>query len=82
MTKDQKFNSDVVLDEFVTTPYKYGFKTIIETEKFPKGLNLDIVNQISGKKREPVFLKTFRQKAFNSWQQMKCPSWAYLKMMM
>ena len=41
MTKDQNFNSDVVLDEFVTTPYKYGFKTIIETEKFPKGMVKD-----------------------------------------
>lgn len=79
MTKDQNLNSDVILDELVTTPYKYGFKTIIETEKFPKGLNLDIVKQISNKKREPSFLKAFRKKAFNSWQQMKSPSWAYLK---
>ena len=53
-------NSNVVLDDIVASPYKYGFKTDIETENFPKGLNKAIVNLISQKKEEPEFLKKFR----------------------
>ena len=45
-------------------PYKYGFKTEIETEEFPKGLNNKIIKQISDKKNEPEFLRQFRQKVF------------------
>jgi Fe-S cluster assembly protein SufB len=43
-------NSNVVLDDIVASPYKYGFKTDIETENFPKGLSKAIVNLISQKK--------------------------------
>ena len=32
-------DSEKVLQEFVISPYKYGFKTDIENETFPKGLN-------------------------------------------
>ena len=71
-------NSNVVLDDIVTSPYKYGFKTDIETENFPKGLNKAIVNLISQKKKEPEFLKKFRNKAFQRWQNMTSPTWAYL----
>ena len=33
--------------------YKYGFETIIEMDKAPKGLNEDIIRFISAKKDEP-----------------------------
>ena len=33
--------------------YKYGFETVIESEKAPKGLNEDVIRFISGKKNEP-----------------------------
>jgi len=79
MAEKTPYNSEeAVLDEIISTPYKYGFKTDIETELFPKGINLDIVNQISNKKNEPIFLKNFREKAFFTWQKMKNPEWAYL----
>jgi hypothetical protein len=43
---DEKINkSEVVLEDFIETPYKYGFKTDIETESFPKGLNIDIIKK-------------------------------------
>ena len=48
--------SDAVLDEIVTTPYKYGFTTDIDIEDFEKGLNLEVVKKISKKKDEPSFL--------------------------
>ena len=61
--KKQLEDSEKVLQEFVITPYKYGFKTDIENETFPKGLNQEIVKKISGKKSEPEFLKKFRLKS-------------------
>ena len=56
--------SDEILDEIVTSPYKYGFTTNLETEEFEKGLSKQIVEKISLKRDEPEFLNKFRQKAF------------------
>ena len=78
MAEKQKNESDVILDDIVATPYKYGFTTNIEVEDFEKGLNLDVVKRISTKKNEPVFLRTFREKAFASWERMPVPIWAYV----
>ena len=35
----QTNDSEKVLEEIVVTPYKYGFKTEIENENFPKGFS-------------------------------------------
>lgn len=78
MAEKQSNTNEILLDDFVTVPYKYGFKTNIETESFPKGLNLNIVKTISKKKEEPEFLEKFRINAFEQWQRMKNPSWSYL----
>ena len=78
MVEKQIQNSDEVLKDIVESPYKYGFKTEIETEDFPKGLNQDIITQIANKKNEPSFLRDFRTKAFNIWEKMESPDWAYL----
>jgi|TARA_B100000768_G_C11282111_1_gene379255 Fe-S cluster assembly protein SufB len=80
MNENPTSESDAILDDIVTTPYKYGFQTDIETEEFEKGLNIEIVEKISQKKDEPTFLKNFRKKAFASWQKMKTPPWAYLEL--
>ena len=53
MAEKQVYDSEVILDEIVKSPYKYGFKTEIETEEFPKGITIDIIHQISQKKNEP-----------------------------
>jgi len=79
MAENQVNEEEVILDAIVTTPYKYGFTTQIETEEFEKGLNEEIVNKISLKKDEPAFLKNFRTKAFKSWKNMKNPAWAFLE---
>ena len=50
MAENQVNESDAILEEIVTTPYKYGFTTEVETEEFEKGLNLEIVKKISSKK--------------------------------
>lgn len=57
-------------------PYKYGFVTEVEKVSLPKGLNEEIVRQISALKGEPEFLLNFRLKAFKTWLEMKEPEWA------
>jgi Fe-S cluster assembly protein SufB len=78
MAENKLNEEDLLLDEIVATPYKYGFTTDVAAEEFEKGLNLDIVKKISIKKNEPEFLLKFRKKAFANWQKMKSPEWAYL----
>jgi len=55
--------------------YKYGWKTLIETETFPKGLNEDVIRAISKKKEEPEFMLNFRLNAYRKWLTMKEPKW-------
>ena len=63
MAKNQS-NESEELDAIVTSPYKYGFTTNLETEEFEKGLNKEIVEKISFKKDEPQFLRKFRLAVF------------------
>lgn len=49
-----KSYGDAAIKEFVEQPYKYGFKTDVETEDFPKGISKDIVILISEKKTSQV----------------------------
>lgn len=67
-----------LLEEFVITPYKYGFKTNIENEVFPSGIDPETIVQISNKNDEPNFLKKFRLDAFFQWQKMPNPEWSCL----
>ena len=56
--------------------YKYGFVTDVEMDRLPKGLNEDIIIQISKKKNEPEFLLNFRLEAYRKWLEMEEPHWA------
>ena len=56
--------------------YKYGFSTDIETEKFPKGLNEDIIRLISEKKNEPTWMLDYRLKSYRHWLTLTEPTWA------
>jgi hypothetical protein len=51
--------------------YRYGFETIIESEKAPKGLSEDIVRYISGKKNEPEWMLLWRLDAYRRWLTMQ-----------
>ena len=62
----------------VSSEYKYGFYTDIETEEFPKGLSEDIIRLLSKKKEEPEWLLAFRLKAYQHWLTMVPPTWAKL----
>lgn len=74
---DKKKNKK--LKQIADEDYKLGFKTNIEMETIPKGLNEDIIRLISSKKNEPEFLLDFRLKAFAHWKTMTFPFWAKLK---
>jgi len=56
--------------------YRYGFETLIESEKAPKGLDEDTVRFISAKKDEPAWMLEWRLEAFRRWQTMAEPTWA------
>ena len=56
--------------------YRYGFETLIEFEKAPKGLSEDTVRFISAKKNEPAWMLEWRLEAYRRWLTMTEPSWA------
>jgi Fe-S cluster assembly protein SufB len=56
--------------------YKYGFITEVETERFAKGLNEDVIRALSEKKGEPPYMLAFRLKAYRRWLEMEEPNWA------
>ncbi|TPW29799.1 Fe-S cluster assembly protein SufB [Martelella alba] len=56
--------------------YKYGFETMIEVDKAPKGLSEDIIRFISHKKSEPDWMLEWRLEAYQRWLSMEEPSWA------
>jgi Fe-S cluster assembly protein SufB len=64
------------IEELAGKEYKYGFVTDIESESLPKGLNEDIIRQLSKKKNEPEFMLEWRLKAYRHWLTMKEPHWA------
>lgn len=59
--------------------YKYGFRTEIETEYFPQGLNEEIIKKISHKKNEPEYILDFRLRAYEAWKRKPLPTWSNLK---
>ena len=64
------------IEELANKEYKYGFITDIETDTLPKGLNEDIIRQLSAKKNEPEFMLEWRLKAYRHWLTMIEPHWA------
>src|SRR6201996_2365879 len=56
--------------------YKYGFETLIESDKAPKGLSEDTIRFISAKKNEPEWMLAWRLDAYKRWLTMREPTWA------
>ena len=73
-----KNQTNLEIKQVINQPYKYGFETKVENEKFPLGINEEIIKLISKNKKEPSFLLNFRLKAFQKWKKMKFPNWANL----
>src|ERR1700678_4743822 len=56
--------------------YRYGFETLIESDKAPKGLSEDTVRFISTKKGEPAWMLEWRLEAYRRWLALEEPTWA------
>ncbi len=65
-----------IIEDHTNTEYKWGFVTEIEQDEFPKGLNEDIIRQLSAKKQEPEWMTEWRLKAYRHWLTMEEPDWA------
>jgi len=74
-----KYTEDDLKKELETKEYEYGFYTDIEADKFPIGLNEDVVRAISEKKNEPEWMTDWRLDAFKIWKTMTEPEWANVK---
>ncbi len=64
------------VNPFTNLEYKYGFETKVDTVEFPKGLNEEIIRNISAIKNEPQFVLDFRLKAYRYWLTLEEPTWA------
>lgn len=64
------------LNQLADQDYKYGFYTEIEMETLPKGLNEDVIIEISKRKGEPEWMTEWRLKAYRNWLKMEEPHWA------
>ena len=63
------------IESMIGEEYKYGFTTDVEYEDFPKGINEDIIRELSARKQEPEWMTDFRLKAYRQWREMDEPSW-------
>ncbi len=63
------------LESMIGEGYKYGFTTDVEYEDFPKGINEDIIRELSARKEEPEWMLDFRLKAYRAWTEMEEPDW-------
>ncbi|MEX2584953.1 MAG: Fe-S cluster assembly protein SufB [Balneolaceae bacterium] len=63
------------LESMIGEEYKYGFSTDVEYDDFPKGLNEEIIRQLSEIKDEPEWLLEYRLKSYRQWKEMEEPDW-------
>jgi len=66
------------IEEFIDQEYKLGFKTDIDEDQAPLGLNEEIISFISKKKAEPEWMLKWRLKAYEKWTKMREPTWAHV----
>ncbi len=67
------------IEELANKEYKFGFITDIEADTIPKGLNEDVIRQLSAKKQEPEWMTEWRLKAYRHWLTMEEPKWPNVK---
>jgi Fe-S cluster assembly protein SufB len=63
------------LEQTVSSDYKYGFVTDIDTDVVPKGIDETVIRLISAKKNEPDWMLDWRLKAYAHWLKMEEPKW-------
>lgn len=65
-----------LLERVAASDYKYGFYTPIESDRFPKGIDKDVIRALSKKKEEPSWMLDWRIEAFEVWNKLEEPTWA------
>jgi len=70
------YTEEELKKELESKEYEYGFYTDIDSETFAKGLNEDVIKQISAKKKEPQWMTDWRLEAYRAWKDMIEPEWA------
>lgn len=68
-------DDDKTIEDWQNEEYKYGFVTDVESESFPKGLNENVIEMISSRKKEPDWMLEWRIKAYRHWLKMIEPTW-------
>ncbi len=63
----------------LSSDYRAGFVTDIESETLPPGLDEEVVRYISAKKNEPEWLTAWRLDAYRQFRGMKAPAWAHVE---
>ena len=76
----KKQDEESIINQAASEEYRYGFVSDFETSVIDKGLNEDVVRQISALKNEPEWLLDFRLKAFRHWQSLAMPKWGKVNM--
>jgi len=70
--------SNEAVQSLVEQRYAHGFVTDVETDRFPAGLDENVVRLISARKQEPDWLLQLRLAAFRGWLSMDAPHWAHV----
>lgn len=78
MSKSKKILNNQYLEDY-NIIYKEGFITNLKTDELSKGINVDIINAISKKRKEPNWMLEFRLSAYEAWLKMKEPHWLKAK---
>ncbi len=66
------------IENIANQGYRWGFVTDVDADAVPKGLNEDIIREISRRKNEPEFMLQWRLKAYRHWLTMTEPKWPHL----
>ncbi|MGQ3013005.1 MAG: Fe-S cluster assembly protein SufB [Flavobacteriales bacterium] len=72
-------DSNKIIDQAVSSEYKWGFYTDLENDTAAPGLSEDTIRFISARKEEPEWMLDWRLKAFRTWEQMTEPDWAHVQ---
>ena len=77
--KKMAYTEDDLKKELETKEYEYGFVTKIDSDTIKKGLNEDVIREISRRKEEPKWMTNWRLDAFQAWKKMSEPNWSNVK---
>nr|QEM01870.1 cysteine desulfurase activator complex subunit SufB [Nephromyces sp. ex Molgula occidentalis] len=65
--------------DILNKPYKYEFKTDINSFTIEGGLNIKTINKIIEQLKEPIFIKNFRLEALNKIKSLRQPDWCFFE---